>query len=116
MFRPSRGRAGRWTSTALESARQPGLFAAAPPGYLAPPLNWFRGLNLEAKMAEDALTAHAEVVMQLPEAARGRRLFRCPSRFRAGNVHTKPVPPPPPPKPRSEIRKVTGVLRVPTNL
>ncbi len=90
VLRPSADGASRWTSTALESAPGgQGLFGAAPQGYLAPPLNWFRGLNLEAKMAEEALTAHAEVVMQLP----GPELIPPP----------EPVPPPktapPPPEP-----------------
>ena len=68
VLRASPDGASRWTSTALEATPDSqGLLAAAPQGYLAPPLNWFRGLNLEAKMAEEALTAHAEVVMQLPD-------------------------------------------------
>ena len=40
---------------------------AAPQGYVAPPLNWFRGLDLHAALADALLTAHAEVVMQLPK-------------------------------------------------
>jgi hypothetical protein len=75
----------------LESASDsPGIFAAAPQGYLAPPLNWFRGLNLEAKMAEEALTAHAEVVMQLPAGLAPRPEL---------------IPPPPEPVPPPEPRK-----------
>jgi hypothetical protein len=58
---------GWWTSTALEGS--PGgsvLSGQAPAGYQAPPLSWFRGLELEATMTEQILSAHAEVVMQLP--------------------------------------------------
>jgi hypothetical protein len=58
---------GRWTSTALETQPPPGslLQSAAPPNFQAPPLNWFRGLDLEATMNEKNLSAHAEVIMQM---------------------------------------------------
>ena len=53
---------GRWTAAALEA---PG--ADGPPlGYMAPPLNWFRGLDLDATMTTDALSAHATIIMQMP--------------------------------------------------
>jgi hypothetical protein len=60
---------GRWTSTALESRPPSGglLKTSAPEGYTAPPWNWFRGLDLEASMNEKNLSAHAEIIMQLPE-------------------------------------------------
>ncbi len=60
---------GRWTSTALENQPQGGglLTTVAPQGYLAPPWNWFRGLDLEASMSEKDLSAHAEVIMKTPE-------------------------------------------------
>ena len=61
---------GRWTSTALENQPPAGgnlLQSAAPPNFQAPPLNWFRGLDLEATMNEKNLSAHAEVIMQMPE-------------------------------------------------
>jgi hypothetical protein len=56
-----------WTSTALEHT-QPGGFLKvhAPPGYQSPPLSWFRGLDLEATMTEKAVSAHVEVIMQMP--------------------------------------------------
>jgi hypothetical protein len=38
----------------------------APQGYLSPPLNWLRGLDLDATMAEKSVSAHAEVIMQSP--------------------------------------------------
>ena len=38
----------------------------APKGYLSPPLNWFRGLDLDATMTEKTVSAHAEVIMQMP--------------------------------------------------
>ena len=38
----------------------------APQGYVAPPLNWFRGLDLHASLIETLLSAHAEIEMQLP--------------------------------------------------
>ena len=61
---------GRWTTTALEGVgRRAALGVQAPPGYEAPPLSWFRDLLLRAAMTESALTAHAEVTMQLPARA-----------------------------------------------
>ncbi|MBN1912269.1 MAG: hypothetical protein JW818_21290, partial [Pirellulales bacterium] len=59
---------GRWTSTALEGTGHAGrLTPQLPEGYAAPPLNWFRGLELDATMTEKNLSAHAEIVMQLPD-------------------------------------------------
>ncbi len=57
-----------WTSTALEAEGPRGAAAGTepPPGYLAPPLNWFRGLDLEATIIADSLSAHADIIMQLP--------------------------------------------------
>ncbi len=59
----------RWTSTALHPlpASSGGLLKVhAPQGYLSPPLNWFRGLDLDATMTEKTVSAHAEVIMQSP--------------------------------------------------
>jgi hypothetical protein len=58
-----------WTSTALvqplpRSTSVTGI--SAPDGFVAPPLNWFRGLNLDATMTEKTISAHAEVLMQMP--------------------------------------------------
>ena len=59
---------GRWTSTKLEEFQPIGGFVPqAPQGYVAPPLNWFRGLDLHASLVGTLLTAHVEVVMQLPD-------------------------------------------------
>jgi hypothetical protein len=58
----------RWTSTKLEeSAGRSGMFAPAPAGYVAPPLNWFRGIDLHASLVGTLLSAHAEVLMQMPK-------------------------------------------------
>jgi hypothetical protein len=38
----------------------------APPGYQSPPLSWLRGLDLDATMTEKTISAHAEVIMQMP--------------------------------------------------
>jgi len=58
---------GFWTSTALDAGRRRGLLASQiPPGYQAPPLNWFRGLDLDVLLTPDVLSAHAEIVMQKP--------------------------------------------------
>jgi hypothetical protein len=43
-----------------------GASQQAPAGFVARPLEWFRGLDLEATLAQAVLAAHAELVMQLP--------------------------------------------------
>ncbi len=59
---------GRWTSTAVHPVHSQGLLKTpAPPGYAAPPLSWFRGLNLDVAMTENRLSAHADVVMLPPD-------------------------------------------------
>jgi hypothetical protein len=65
------GPPAHWTSTAFRNAAPAGpsgglLGVRAPPGYQAAPLRWFRGLDLEATMTERTLSAHAEVIMQMP--------------------------------------------------
>jgi hypothetical protein len=56
-----------WTSTAL-NPNEPGGFLRvhAPKDYQTPPLNWLRGLDLDATMTEKAISAHVEVIMQNP--------------------------------------------------
>ncbi len=50
-----------------ELGGQRGLLGAiAPQGYQAPPLRWFRGLDLQATMVRESLSAHAEIIMQMP--------------------------------------------------
>jgi len=58
---------GYWTSTALEGSdpRKP-LDAQVPQGYQAPPLNWFRGLDLDVTLDPGVLSAHGQIDMQLP--------------------------------------------------
>ena len=57
----------RWTSTAVQPLPSGGILKIhAPKGYLSPPLNWFRGLDLDATMTEKTVSAHAEVIMQTP--------------------------------------------------
>lgn len=36
-------------------------------GFLAPPLNWFRGLTAEAVVTPEAVTAHLEILMEWPK-------------------------------------------------
>lgn len=67
---------GFWTSTALEgppAMQLGGRPLHIPPGYHPPPLSWFRGLELYARMTERVLEAHAEVLMQLPPQPAGAR-------------------------------------------
>jgi hypothetical protein len=67
VYRPMPEGVGYWTSTALEGTRRPGLLRPqVPEGYLAPPLNWFRGLNLDAALTDGSLSAHIELDMQWP--------------------------------------------------
>jgi hypothetical protein len=62
------GEPSRWTSTAFEDTPPGGLLRVpAPPGFQAPPLRWFRGLDLEATMLETTITAHADLIMQMPK-------------------------------------------------
>jgi len=70
VYREIPGGGGYWTSTALEgSDLKGGLFdTRVPDGFVSPPLDWFRGLDVDATMTEKALSAHVELVMQLPEA------------------------------------------------
>jgi hypothetical protein len=56
-----------WTSTMLGRAEPGGFLKVhAPQGYQAPPLSWFRGLDLEATMTEKTISAHADIIMQMP--------------------------------------------------
>jgi hypothetical protein len=59
----------QWTSSkpAKPSSQPVGMMGvSAPEGFVAPPLSWFRGLNLDATMTEKTISAHAEVLMQMP--------------------------------------------------
>jgi hypothetical protein len=74
---------GYWTSTALEKGSgvvfgpTPANSALPrskttpdpdfPKGYRAPPLNWFRGLELDAAVQPGVVSAHAQIDMQLPD-------------------------------------------------
>jgi len=59
--------AGFWTSTALGDQPTGGLFTTeAPEGFLAPPLSWFRGLDAHLTATPEALSIHADLVMQMP--------------------------------------------------
>jgi hypothetical protein len=67
VYQESPGGTGYWTVAALDGGGPRTLLGpAAPQGYAAPPLNWFRGLQADAMMNEKTLSAHAEVLMQLP--------------------------------------------------
>jgi hypothetical protein len=84
VFRQTPEGVSYWTSTALESGerkaesgergagsdgsafRFPLSAVSPPPGYQAPPLNWFRGLEADMAVLPGALLAHAWIDMQLP--------------------------------------------------
>jgi hypothetical protein len=55
---------GRWHATALDN--HPNASPHTPVGFLAPPLNWFRGGKLDALLSDDAVSIHAEFDMLLP--------------------------------------------------
>jgi hypothetical protein len=67
VLREGAGGAPRWNSTALGQIEPGGVLKVhAPQGYQSPPLSWFRGLSLDATMTEKTISAHAEVIMQMP--------------------------------------------------
>lgn len=67
VYRTTPDGVGYWTSTALEGQPTGLLKTTAPEGYQATPLNWFRGLDADALLTPEALSVHAEIVMQKPE-------------------------------------------------
>ncbi|MDR1385391.1 MAG: hypothetical protein LBJ67_16320 [Planctomycetaceae bacterium] len=61
---------GRWQSTVLNNlpnTPNSAVMIQAPSGFLAPPLNWFRGGKLDALVSPDAVSVHAELEMLLPK-------------------------------------------------
>jgi hypothetical protein len=67
VLRETPGSAPRWNSTVLEKHdNQDTLRGHAPEGYLSPPLNWFRGLDLDAVMNQKNISAHIELNMLMP--------------------------------------------------
>lgn len=64
VYRSQAGRPGYWTTTALENA--PDGASSPPVGYRAPPLDWFRGLSLDATLEPAGLRAHVELDMEMP--------------------------------------------------
>jgi len=68
VFRKTSHDYGRWTSMVLEQAGSVSTLRPQPPaGYQAPPLNWFRGLDMDAVTDSHTISAHAEVIMQMPK-------------------------------------------------
>jgi hypothetical protein len=57
-----------WTSSALVGSPRGGMLSeTAPEGFVAPPLNWFRGLQAHMRILPGTLSVHAEVVMEQPK-------------------------------------------------
>jgi hypothetical protein len=85
---------GSWTATSLEGSPRSRLLAAAapPPGFLPPPLNWFRGLSLDALLDPETLTIHAVILMQKPSKQ------STPSNGRAAPPRVEEIPKPPAPE------------------
>jgi len=68
VLRKSDGGVSYWTSTALPTVGGRTILSTqTPEGYRSPPLSWFRGLDLDARMTRGRLSARAEVVMQKPD-------------------------------------------------
>ncbi len=67
VYRTTQDGVGYWTSTALEGQPTGLLKTKAPEGYLATPLNWFRGLDADALLTPESLSVHSEIVMQKPQ-------------------------------------------------
>ena len=65
-YRTTPDGAGYWTSTAIEAERNAEGGIRMPEGYRAPPLEWFRGLNMDATLEPTVLQGHVEVDMQWP--------------------------------------------------
>jgi len=61
----------QWTSTALKGGG-PGRGTGVPEGFLAPPLDWFRGLKLDALVTERGVDVYADVLTQWPAKATGK--------------------------------------------
>lgn len=67
VYRQREDKAGFWTSTALEGTARAGVFGGhAPPGFLAQPLSWLRGMELDATLEHHALSAHVELDIHWP--------------------------------------------------
>lgn len=66
VYRTAPGGGGAWTSTFFD--KETGTATAVPAGFVTPPLNWFRGTRVDAELSPSALSIHAQVKMQLPEA------------------------------------------------
>jgi hypothetical protein len=64
VYRQTPGGVGYWTTTGLEAVPEAG---AIPPGFHAPPLDWFRGLTGDGILSADKISLHAEIDMQLME-------------------------------------------------
>lgn len=69
-YQVDRSGIGRWHSTAMVPGGD-GRFLStkAPEGFLTPPLDWFRGLSVHGLVTPEAVSAHAEVLMAMPEEA-----------------------------------------------
>ncbi|HZZ29769.1 MAG TPA: hypothetical protein VFE46_17370 [Pirellulales bacterium] len=102
-----------WISTALPSNQMrliSGLFTPAPASYVAPVLNWLRGLDADVALDQRILSLHAEVEMQ--NGPVGGLAFPAANGSNAaaganGNAQRLPTPPkprgeeiPPPPLPQ----------------
>ncbi|NLE38758.1 MAG: hypothetical protein GX621_12105 [Pirellulaceae bacterium] len=68
-YRENADGSGYWTSTALEmGANGVPLAGRLPANYRdMPPLNWFRGMEMEATMTDSDLSARVEVFMRMPD-------------------------------------------------
>ena len=63
-FVHSEGRIGKWISTLNTADVRENEPLKLPPGYQPPPMNWFRGLDLEFGIGATALDVHAQLQVE----------------------------------------------------
>ncbi len=98
------GRYPTWAATGLPKQQSGGglLAGLSPPeGFQTPPLDWFRGLDLDFSSVAGSLSGHAEIDMQRPNIE-----------SIATPTATPPVKTPPPPVPAPDLRpELKSVLK-----
>ena len=82
-----------WAANALPEGPRSGLLPHPPAGFLSPPLDWLRGVDLYGGSDTTGLWAHAEILMQRPDAS-------------AANTSEPPAAPRPNPQPRGPIQPI----------
>jgi hypothetical protein len=93
-----------WAANAPPQGPRSGLLPHPPAGFLSPPLDWLRGIDLYGGSDTTGLWAHAEILMQRPEANGANPIEPAaipsifPSAIQPVKPPAKPVPNPPAPR------------------